>query len=466
MTFMMFTALLGLLLFNAGSYSFAQTSSCGQQVSSIDKLCEDDIIKRLLGLPTSQDVKESQLSCHLPPGHPMLVRLLKKQQEFRVGTCERIYYDLFNSKTLRVPQDERLGLPCRAQPLPQMDVQVQQARKSLAAAEDAIRRIFAENSATTPERNIAKEWLKRLGNLKIEAAQTNPAAPALGAPRTESKAAEIGKTIDGSAILASGEIPGLLLLGPVIGAYSNAEDAFWLGHEAAHAIEWAPKKRRACLESSNSVGARYKYQPILDEHQFEKAKAVIDRLMTEVNDYPPKGSPRQKRSGSNGASFGGGAGTEDVGRWARRTSTDPAGTREDFEARIRRGQEFEAMVSRLQDMVKQKKLDPVLGLSELAAFLPSQISEANADAWGTEILVDRIEKQSSDPTKQKGALLSALMTLPPQLFQEPDGRYVMDRVGPKPTNETRVLRTIMAHPKIRKMLQCEFQSAPPVYCEP
>jgi hypothetical protein len=92
-----------------------------------------------------------------------------------------------------------------------------------------------------------------------------------------------------------------------------------------------------------------------------------------------------------------------------------------------------------------------------------QYSEAMADTRATIATVHAIyAKYPGDPEARRQAALSILFSLKPSMYTGNQAK-LMDIVGSKKLNETRVLKGILANLEFRKLLGCEFenpQSAP------
>jgi hypothetical protein len=94
--------------------------------------------------------------------------------------------------------------------------------------------------------------------------------------------------------------------------------------------------------------------------------------------------------------------------------------------------------------------------------LPLQINEAVGDYNGVNAAVEFIENSPDIyPTREsrQKAAEAILFAYPPMLYPGEGGK-IMDKVGSKPTNETRVLRLFLANKRFRSLLGCELSHKP------
>jgi hypothetical protein len=184
---------------------------------------------------------------------------------------------------------------------------------------------------------------------------------------------------------------------------SRAANVFFLGHELSHIGNWSPALTRRCLSSPFSIGARlgifFSWPDIL----------------------------RPKKEESHGG-FAQGEGTARISELMRLLETN------------------DLSAARLNELLT------TLRFSEMN--LPSQMSEAIADFWATEVVADFIATNYPTPFSQKKAAQAVLFQLPPHLFIGSAAK-LMNTLGSKQTNERRVTRIILAHPKMQRFLDCK-----------
>jgi hypothetical protein len=95
--------------------------------------------------------------------------------------------------------------------------------------------------------------------------------------------------------------------------------------------------------------------------------------------------------------------------------------------------------------------------------LPDQSEEAIADYNGIRLATQYILKNYVTKEEKRNAALSVLFSWQPQLYER-EQELMMDQVGSKKLNQTRVLKGFLAHKAFRDLIGCEFESVTPVDC--
>jgi hypothetical protein len=177
---------------------------------------------------------------------------------------------------------------------------------------------------------------------------------------------------------------------------SPSVKAFYMGHELGHLNDnEVPHELEACLSNSKSIGARIA-KPV--EQAFEERED----------------------------SFAGGRGTQYI---------NP------MDLLVRSG-DYEDASQELRRLA-------------WGGLLPTQIDEAKSDYMGTLAAVAYIKTHYKTREERKRAALAVLFSFPPHLY-EPEGQVIMDQIGSKKTNETRVFRGILANEEFRGLIGCSF----------
>lgn len=426
-------------------------------VSAEDRPCGNGFIVNspIVEVANAFVVNERKLSCNLPAGHPRLKRLLELQRKYKPGSCQSIYFNLFDAKTIRIPSDPDFSMACGENPKLLGYQQIKTVKNRISLSKDAIQQLL-ENPNFKISNMDRSEWIEQINGLTLIANQEDYPIFSGGPAVSFRERLKTEKNLN----------PSILHLGFHLGTHEEPYlDAFFLGHELSHLTHSTPKKISHCLSDQNSLGAR--------------RENLRSGAMTNLKEF----ELLKKRFGIENFEFshGGfvsGAGTELVPLFSRAVEEDPVGAKNiydkyrsqaiDSKLYKERRDQFIATVGQKTPLNKGES--PTTRMYRLDKIdhnfieLPSQIDEAESDFWGTEIAISRIKNEIKNPREQKKALLNILHSIPPLLYPDPEGTAVMNDIASKKTNETRALKILLAHPEAQRILDCTFDGPTPPYC--
>ncbi|MCC6137947.1 MAG: hypothetical protein IT287_04900 [Bdellovibrionaceae bacterium] len=98
-------------------------------------------------------------------------------------------------------------------------------------------------------------------------------------------------------------------------------------------------------------------------------------------------------------------------------------------------------------------------LSGEARCSKDQINESFADWWSAEVLVQMVQK---DPRFLKLSLAQKQNGFKNIVADSCDSRYPFDSTYPQP--QTRYNQILLAHPSVRKLMNCKISTGDPLYC--